>query len=151
MAKIKLPESTFTLIPEGVHIFKILEVEYKEDFGKMAISLQTKDGLKHTERFSFIKANGEVNQGALNAFGYFAKTALNNYNLDEIDDQDLVGCYIKATVTHEEYESNKEPGKMLKSCRLNEYAAAAGFETSSANAAQTDNTSVDDLDDFLDD
>lgn len=154
MSKIKLTQGGFTLIPEGVHVFKVIDVEYKEDFGKMTISLQTKDGLKHTERFSFIKANGEVNQGALNAFSYFAKTALNNYNVDEIDDQDLLGCYIKATVTHDEYESNKEPGKMLKSCRLNEYAAAAGFEnsTSSANTAQADNADdLDDLDDFLDD
>ena len=37
MAKIKLMEGGFTLLPEGVTTFKIVSVEYKEDFGKMKI------------------------------------------------------------------------------------------------------------------
>ena len=70
----------------------------------MLVSLQTKSGAKHTERFSLLNKDGEINEGALKAFSFFAKTALNNFSLDEIDEQDLVGCYIKATVKHEEYE-----------------------------------------------
>jgi len=148
MAKIKLTESGFTLIPEGTTVFKIVGVEYKEDFGKMSVNMQTKAGAKHTERFSLLKDNGEVNTGALKAFSYFAKTALNNFSLDEIDEADLIGCYIQATVKHEEYESNKEPGKMLKSARLNDYAVSVGF---GAGASEASNDS-DDLDDFdLDD
>lgn len=152
---IKLADTGFTLIPEGTQVLKIVEVDYDEKFGKMKISMQTKSGAKHTERFGLIKNNGEVNDGALRAFSYFAKTALNNYNLDEIDEQDLVGCYIKATVTHEEFESNKEPGKMLKSARLSDYAAAASFE-STTNDADNDDFDVnvdekDDLDEFFED
>ena len=127
MTRIKLSEGGFTLIPEGKTIFKIVDVEYKEDFGKMKVFLQTKSGQKHTEQFTLLKKDGELNQGALNAFSYFAKTALNNFKVDEIDEQDLIGCYIMATVKHEEFESNKEPGKMLKSARLNDYAMAEGF------------------------
>lgn len=40
MAKIGLTEG-FTLIPEGTHVFKITEVNYKEDFGKMEVVMQT--------------------------------------------------------------------------------------------------------------
>lgn len=153
MAKIKLSEGGFTLIPEGVTTFKIVSVEYKEDFGKMKVQLQTKSGSKHTEQFTLLDKNGEVNDGALKAFSYFAKTALNNYELDEIDEQDLVGCYITATVKHEEFESNKTPGRMLKSVRLNDYAVAAGFGTGEEKykdkAAEVDED--EDLDDFLDD
>lgn len=127
MAKIRLSEGGFTLIPEGTTTFKIVGVEYKEDFGKMKIEMQTKAGAKHFENFSLLTKSGEINEGALKAFSYFAKTALNNYSLDEIDEQDLVGCYITATVKHEEFESNKEPGKMLKSARLNDYAVAVSF------------------------
>ena len=149
MAKIKLSAGGgFTLIPEGTTTFKIVGVEYKEDFGKMDVELQTKAGLKHTEKFSLLKNDGEVNEGALKAFSYFAKTALNNYSLDEIDESDLIGCYITATVKHEEFESNKEPGKMLKSVRLNDYAVAVGFGTETE--APVEDTDSDDLDDDLD-
>lgn len=84
MAKIGLSEG-FTLIPKGTHVFKIVEVKYKEDFGKMEIIMQLASGQKHTERFSLLNADGEPNQGGLNAFSYFAKTALNDYTLTEID------------------------------------------------------------------
>ena len=153
MAKIKLTETGFTLIPEGVTTFKIVKVEYDEDFGKMLVSLQTKSGAKHTERFTLLNKNGEINEGALKAFSFFAKTALNNFSLDEIDEQDLVGCYIKATVKHEEYESNKEPGKMLKSARLNSYEVAIGFtaEPAADSAENEVEDDIEDLDDFLND
>ena len=153
MAKIKLSEGGFTLIPEGVTTFKIVGVEYSEEYGKMKVQLQTKSGTKHTEQFTLLTNKGEVNDGALKAFSYFAKTALNNYELDEIDEQDLVGCYITATVKHEEFESNKTPGRMLKSVRLNDYTVAAGFgsgeEKYQDKAAEVEDD--EDLDDFLDD
>lgn len=151
MAKIKLSEGGFSLIPEGTTIFKIVDVEYKEDFGKMRVEMQTKTGGKHTEQFTLLTKSGEVNEGALKAFSYFAKTALNNFQLDEIDETDLIGCYIQATVKHEEFESNKEPGKMLKSARLNDYAVAVGFGSEKASEASTDDSDSDDLDDFLND
>ena len=152
MAKLKLTEGGFTLIPEGVTTFKIVEVEYKEDFGKMKVEMQTKTGGKHTEQFTLLTKSGEVNEGALKAFSYFAKTALNNFQLDEIDETDLIGCYIQATVKHEEFESNKEPGKMLKSARLNDYAVAVGFGSGEyQNIADNIGEEEDeDLDDFLD-
>lgn len=154
MAKIKLSEGGFTLIPEGVTTFKIVDVEYSEDFGKMKVHLQTKSGAKHTEQFTLLGKNGEVNDGALKAFSYFAKTALNNYEIDEIDESDLIGCYITATVKHEEFESNKTAGRMLKGVRLNDYTVAAGFGSGEhkvkpkASEVEEDD---EDLDDFLDD
>lgn len=150
MAKIKLSEGGFTLIPEGTTTFKITGVEYKEDFGKMKVELQTKGGQKHYENFSLLTNKGEVNEGALKAFSYFAKTALNNFSLDEIDETDLIGCYITATVKHEEFESNREPGKMLKSARLSDYAVAVGFGSAKAEESEEDTADVN-LDDFLND
>lgn len=148
MAKISL-SSGFTLIPEGTYIFKITESEYKEDFGKLTVTLQTKEGLTHTERFTFIKQNGEANEGAINAFSYFAKTALNNFKLDEIDHTDIIGCYIEASVKHEEFESKNEPGKMLKSARLTDYAVASGFADNAENNSDKDDLEdLDDLDDL---
>ena len=70
MAKIKLSEGGFTLIPEGVTTFKIVGAKYDEDFGKLEIEMQTKSGLKHTEKYSLLNKDGEVNQKAVNAFSW---------------------------------------------------------------------------------
>ena len=93
MAKIGLTEG-FTLIPEGTHVFQITDVKYKEDFGKLEIYMQTQNGSKHIERFSLLKSDGSPNEGAYNAFSYFAKTALGNFDLTEIDHTDLIGHFI---------------------------------------------------------
>jgi hypothetical protein len=151
MAKIKLSEATFTLIPEGTTVFKVVEVDDSkyEDFGKLAVKLQTAKGENHTENFTIIKANGELNEGALKAWSYFARTCLNNYQADEIDTQDIVGCYIKATVKHEDftYTKGEKAGQTGKNVRLNDYATASAFDKS-ANVVDEDES--DDLDDFLD-
>ena len=157
MARIGLSESTFTLIPEGRHVFKIVDVVYDEDFGKMEVKVQTKDGLKHTERFSLLTKKGETNEGALKAFSYFARVALNNYNLDSIDHEDLLNCYFEATVTHEVVESTKDPDKELTFVRLGDWTSASGFgkgaKTTKKEEVAKEETTDDediDLDDFLD-
>ena len=154
MAKIKLSEGGFNLIPEGTITFKIVGVEYKEDFGKLTIDMQTKSGAKHKELFGLLKNDGNINEGALKAFSYFAKTALNNFSLEEIDHEDLVGCYITATVKHEEYDYTNKDGerKNGKSAKLNDYAVAVGFGSEAKSETVVEDSSDDeDLDDFLND
>lgn len=135
MAKIGLSEG-FSLIPEGTHVFQITAVNYKEDFGKMEITMQLASGQKHVERFSLLNKDGEPNQGGLNAFSYFAKVALNDFSLAEIDHEDLVGCFIRCDVEHEEVESNRTPGKMLKFARLGDKESADGYDEAPAPAAK---------------
>lgn len=153
MAKMKLSESTFTLIPEGVTTFKVMEVndEKYEDFGKLEVKLQTVKGETHIERFSLIKSNGELNEGALKAWSYFARTCLNNFKVDEIDTQDIVGCYITATVKHETYTRTKgdKAGTEATTVRLNDYTTASGFGGSKAVKPEEPVTNEsDDLDDL---
>lgn len=131
MAKIGLSEG-FSLIPKGTHVFKITGVNYKEDFGKMEITMQLASGQKHVERFSLLNKDGEPNQGGLNAFSYFAKVALNDFDLTEIDHEDLVGCFIRCEVDYEEVESNRTPGKMLKFVRLGDKGPADGYDEAPA-------------------
>ena len=152
MAKMKLAESTFTLIPEGTTTFKVMEVndEKYEDYGKLEVKLQTAKGETHIERFTLIKSNGELNEGALKAWSYFARTCLNNYNVDEIDTQDIVGCYITATVKHETYTRTKgdKAGTEGTSVRLNDYTTARGFgdSTTKADEPADEEDDLDDLD-----
>ena len=127
MAKIKLSDGGFTIIPEGTHVFKISTVNYKEDFGKLEITMETASGLKHTERFSLLKPDGSENQGALNAFSYFAKVALNDFAKQEIDPQELVGHFMECDVTHDVLPSNREPGKTVTFVRLGDKRSCNGW------------------------
>jgi hypothetical protein len=151
MAKIKLSKGGFTPIAEGEHIFKITKSTYDEDFGKLEIEMTIASGQKHIERFSLIRNDGEINEGALNAFSYFAKTALNNFNLDEIDHNDLVGCYIQATVEHEKVPSKNDPAKTVTFLRLTDQAPASGFEKEEKREKSNENDTSGsiDLDDLL--
>lgn len=126
MAKIGLSEG-FTLIPEGTHVFKITAVNYKEAFGKLEITMQTQSGAKHIERFSLLKTDGSPNEGALNAFSYFAKTALNDFSLTEIDHEDLVGCFIECDVEHDVQPNKNKPDKTVTFARLADKRPSDGW------------------------
>jgi hypothetical protein len=127
MARIPLTEG-FQLIPEGTYVFRIESVEYKEAFGKMEIKMKTETNRSHTERFSLLGSNGKPNEGAMNAFSFFAKTAMNDYTLTEIDESELVGKYIEADVYHDQVESKKD-GRMLTFAHLGDKRPASGFGT----------------------
>ena len=127
MAKIGLTEG-FSLIPEGTHVFQITAVNYKEAFGKMEVTMQTQGGSKHIERFSLLKANGEPNEGALNAFSYFAKTALNDFSLTEIDHEDLLGCFIECDIEHDTQPNKNKPDQTITFARLADKRPSDGFE-----------------------
>jgi len=128
MAKIGLVDTGFKLISKGWHVFKIESVDYKEKFGKLEVTMVTKEGDKHIERFSLIDSKGKVNEGAQKAFSYFARIALQDSSLDSIDDQDLVGCFIKCNVDHTVTESNKDPDKTVTFIKLIEKEEADRFE-----------------------
>ena len=129
MAKIPLT-SGFQLIPEGSHVFQIVKVDYDEDFGKMEVTMLTQDGLQHIERFFLLKKDGSglPNDGAMNAFAYFAHVALNDFSVQEIDEQDLKGCFMRCVVEHEQVESNRTAGKMVTFVRLADKEPADGFD-----------------------
>lgn len=121
--------SGFALCPEGVHIFRIYEVTYDTDFGRVEVKLVNAQGITHTERFSLMGNGGVMNEGACNAFSYFAKTALNDYTLEEIDPDWLIDHYIKAEVTHNQSPSTKDATKMMSFANLGNKWVADGFDT----------------------
>lgn len=128
---IKLSNNTFTIIPEGKTNFKIAEVNYDETFGKMTITLVTKEGLKQVERYNLLNNNGEYNDGAIKAFSYFSRTAMLNANIEEINPKDLVGKFITATVVHTKAPSNKDANKTVTFVNLKGYEMCRGFDVPS--------------------
>lgn len=141
----------YTLIPEGTHVFKVESIDYKEIYGKMEVHLVTEDGQKHTERYTLMDKNGCPNQPALNAFSYFAKCALDNFDATTIDLDELIGRYIECTVTHEQVpKRNGKPGEMSTFARLGDKAPASCFESEVVQSEQeTVSTPPWSLDDVL--
>ena len=143
--KMKLSKGGFQLMPEGTYVFKVVKVDESkyEKFGKLSITLQTADGRQHTETFSLTRDNGEVNEGAINAFSYFAHVCLNDFTIEDFDTRDLIGCFIRAEIVHTQSNKiNEKTGKPYINANLGDKEPALGFETSGDD---------DDLDDDLDD
>lgn len=118
----------FTLIPEGTYVFRIYDAKYDEEFGKVELKLVTAKGVKHTEKISLKNKDDEWNEGALNFFSYFAKTALNDFTRDDVDPEELVDHYILATVTHNEQPNKKDPTKTVTFANLGDLSPAEGFD-----------------------
>lgn len=131
MAIINLSENKgFSLIPEGWHDFKIVAVDYDEKFGKMEIQLVTKSGQKHTERFSLLDNDGEINQKGVNAFSYFARVAMNDFQIDSIDHEDMIGKYIRGKVEHVKgNKPNPKTGKYSTFANITDKEPSVGFKT----------------------
>lgn len=127
----------FTICPEGRHIFRIYKVDYNPEFGKLIVHLVNAQGIKHSERFSLMNNNGEMNDKACNAFSFFAKTALNNFSLAEIDHNDLVNHYIGGEIVHTTQPSRNDPGKTVTFANITEKWVAEGFDTTPVEKALT--------------
>lgn len=136
MARIPMT-SGFVIIPEGEYVFRIYDATYDEDFGRIEIKLVNAQGATHTERFSIKDKNDEYNEKALNAFSYFAKTAMNDYTMEDIDPEQLINHYIRAEVVHTKVPSNKDPNKEVTFANLGDKSPADGFDTEPVARALT--------------
>lgn len=136
MARIPMT-SGFTLIPEGSYVFRIYDAKYDEEFGKIEVKLVTAKGMTHTERFSIKDSNDEPNEKALNAFSYFAKTAMGDFELEDIDPAELIDHYIEAEVIHTKLPSSKDPNKTVTFANLGDKSPAEYFDTEPVSRALT--------------
>ncbi len=137
MAKVPMT-SGFTLIPEGEYVFRIYDVEQNETFGKIIVKLVNAQGMTQIERFSLKNQNDEWNEGALNAFSYFAKNALNDFTREDVEPRELIDHYIKAEVVHSDPIPNRnDPSKTIVFANLGDKSPADGFDTEPVKKALT--------------
>lgn len=158
MAKMKVGKVGFSLIPEGVHVFKVVSCEDKyDDYDRVSYELQNSAGQKITNRFTFVNDKGEVNEISSFYWSKFARACLNlGANEEpEIDFSDLVGCYVEAEVKHNTYiaKSGDHKGEELTGANLIDktYAPTTGFDSKKDEDGFEDVPEDDDLDDFLND
>ena len=114
MAKLKLRDTGFSIVPEGEHVFKITKVDYKQDYEKIEVTCETKEGQKQIERFVL------STDGGAKAFSYFAKVALNDWSAEDIDSDDLLGCYFIGTVEHTTQPNKNDPSKNVTFSNIKE-------------------------------
>lgn len=136
MARIPMT-SGFTLIPEGTYVFRVYDATYDEEFGKIEVKLVNAQGMPHTERFSIKDNNDELNEKALNAFSYFAKTVMGDYTLEDIDPSELINHFICAEVVHTTLPSDKDPNKTVTFANLGDKSPAEYFDTEPVARALT--------------
>ena len=127
----------FSIIPEGEYVFRIYEVNHDEGFGKVEIKLINAKGQTITERFTLMQQGGEYNERALSAFSYFAKTAMNDFGMEDVEPKDLVNHYIRAEVVHTKSPSKKDPNKTVTFANLGDKSPADGFDTEPVERALT--------------
>ena len=118
----------FQVMPEGVQVLKITKAEYDEDFGKAIFTLTNAKGQTCLERFSLLNNDNTPNEKAMNAFSFFAKTAMNNFDLVDIDPVELVGRYIRAEVIHRTQPNRTDPTKTVTFVNLGDKSPADGFD-----------------------
>ena len=126
----------FQIMPEGEQVLKITKAEYDEDFGKAVFTLANAKGQTCQERFGLLMQDGSPNERALNAFSFFAKTAMNNFDLEDVDPTELVGRYIRAEVIHNKVPSNQDPTKTKTFVNLGSKSPADGFDGVTAEPAK---------------
>jgi len=125
MGMLKLSNG-FSVLPEGETVLYVTGVDYDEKWGKIEIHFINADGSKHSERYKIYKDNGDLNEPALNAFSWIARTILNDPSVEEIDPKSLAGHYVACTVYHEQYTGND--GKARTYAHIKDYDAADAFD-----------------------
>ena len=124
----------FQMMPEGEQVLKITAAEYDEDFGKAIFTLANVKGQTCREQFSLLNQDGTPNEKAMNAFSFFAKNAMNDFDMVDVDPVELVGHYIKAVVIHRQAPNRNDPSKMTTFVNLGDKSPADGFEGAPAPA-----------------
>ena len=127
----------FQIMPEGEQVLKITAAEYDEDFGKAIFTLANVKGQTCREQFNLLNNDNTPNEKALNAFSFFAKTAMNDFDLEDIDPVELVGRYIRAEVIHNKVASREDPTKMKTFVNLGSKNPADGFDGVTAEAPKS--------------
>lgn len=125
--KIKL-SNAFSLLSEGFHVIKIDSVIYKEEFGRLSLTMLTEKGEKHTENFRLIKSDGTPNGGAYAALARIAKAALCDDGLDEFEPQELEGHFFACNVVHESVPSTKDPTKTFTNVKFEDVTTSEGWD-----------------------
>ena len=90
----------------------------------------------HKKQTEEMKALEEQREEALKVEKY-AKTAMNDYTMEDIDPKQLINHYIRAEIVHTKVPSNKDPNKEVTFANFGDKSPADGFDTEPVARALT--------------
>ena len=139
MAKINLSENTGgSYIKEAGKnvLLQITHAKYNPDFGKVEMTLSNEKGETMNNNFGLMNNDGSINEKALKAFSYFARVAVGDWDRDDIEDEELVGCYIRADISLKEGKEKNKDGEIMMFANLDKvYTTNDSFKKSKAKSA----------------
>lgn len=136
MAMIPLTDA-FEVIPEGEDIFRIYATEYKEAFGALKVYLVNAKGRTVIMNYKFTDNSGQPNDTAYRQFSWFARTALNDRDLTNVDPEKLYDHYVLAEVVHATVADREDPTKTRIFANLKNFKVADGFAVTPVERALT--------------
>ena len=148
---IALNEGYKELRPGDAQLLRVKAVSYDEDKGRMRVTFADAEGGASSEFYNLFtkrRVKGQrglqtvPNDGALTAFSTMAKHALGDWSREEVDPDELVGCYLVANVRYDRVK-NEETGE------VREYLHVRGFQE--ADGRTFDDEAFDDGDEGFDD
>lgn len=104
-------------IKEGHYLLKIQNVTQNEVNQRVTVTYATKDNQKINEIYSLLDKDGNENEVAIRMLSFLVQIAMQDYNITEIDLEELIGRYIEADLTNQEYEA--KDGTKKTAVRLN--------------------------------
>lgn len=126
---ITLTPTAYQIVPEGIHTFRIKSALYEDKFGRVTILCETKEGLTIQDKYTLINpTTRQPNEGAMKAFSYMCRVALQDWSVADIDPNVLVGRFIAARVEHTQSESRTKIGEMLTFANLGDKWSCDGFD-----------------------
>ena len=126
---ITLTPSTYTIVPEGIHTFRIKSATYEDKFGRVQLVCETKEGNTLQTRYDLINpTTRQPNEGAMKSFSYFCRIVLQDWSVADIDPNTLVGRYFASMVIHKDQASNTRIGETITYANLSDKWSADSFE-----------------------
>lgn len=116
MAKINLAESNGTFISQpGKNVLLVVtKSKYDQEYGKVEMTLENENGEIVSNNFGLIDNDGSINEGALKAFSYFSRVAVGDWGRDDIEDEELIGCFVRADIEMVEGKKEGREGKKME-------------------------------------
>lgn len=90
--------NSYRKIPEGHYVFGIYEVHYDQEYGEVKLKVVNNAGYVKQLRYQLLDSNGEVNEIQASTLSRVAQNALNDFESEEFDEQQLPGKYFEADV-----------------------------------------------------
>lgn len=97
---IKLSQSNGMFIKEGGKkiLLQITKANYDQEFGKVELEFKNERGEIINENYNLMTNDGSINEPALKAFSYFTRVAMGDWGIQEVEEEELIGQWLRADI-----------------------------------------------------